>query len=315
LGTLERQHRGAFRITIEELRDRISSGRSLAEAMAQAPNVFDELCLSIVEVGEHAGTLEVALLRLAEFKERASQLKGRLGSALLYPALVLTMAVGVSLFLMSYVVPQLLAGLVDAGRPIPLPTRIVKTASDVIREDGWLLALIAVGLIVAAVAAWRRPAIRRRWHGFQLRLPLVGDVIRKQAISRIAIVVATLLRSGVVFVRAIQIAQRGTPNLVLRQALVRCERAVNAGQDIAQALADTEAFPPTVVQIFAVGEQSGRLEDMLDRLALDYDHQVSAMTQRLTTIMEPLLVFIMVLIVGLIAFATVLPMLEAGNVL
>src|SRR5262249_45587304 len=148
-----------------------------------------------------------------------------------------------------------------------------------------------------------------------LNLPVFGRIIRMQAIGRIATVMAMLLKSGVEFVRAIQIAQKSTTNLCLRQALVDCESAVRAGQDISQALEKTGAMPPMVVQIFAVGEESGRLEEMLDRLAADYDQQVTMMTHRLTTILEPLLVIFMVLVVGLIAFATVLPMLEAGNVL
>ena len=142
---------------------------------------------------------------------------------------------------------------------------------------------------------------------------MLGPAIRKQALARIAIVISTLMRSGIVFVKAIEIAERTTRNSVLKDALVKCQQAVNGGADIAMALEDTHAFPPMVVQIFSVGQQSGRLEDMLDRLAADYDRQVSTLTLRLTAILEPILILFMVILVGFIAVATILPMLEAAS--
>jgi type II secretory pathway component PulF len=159
------------------------------------------------------------------------------------------------------------------------------------------------------------PRGRLAWHRLQLRIPIVGNLIRKQSIGRIAIVMSTLIRSGVVFLRAVQIAERGTPNLVLKHALRRCETAITAGQDIAAALDETGAFPPMVVQVFAVGQQSGRLEEMLDRLALDYNHQVTNSAQRLTALLEPLTILLLVFVVGLIAFATILPILQAAEVM
>lgn len=315
LDTLIRQHRGAFRVTLQQLRDRVSAGVGLAEAMGELPGVFDEFCTNIVEVGENSGTLDTALERLAEFKERSAQFKSRLFTALLYPSLVLVMAVVVSLFLMTFVVPKLLAGLLDAGRPIPWITRCVKGASDFLVADWWLL---AAGLLVlggAALLAGRQPRCRLALHRLQLKLPWVGDLVRKEALCRIAVVIGTLLKSGIVFNRAVHIAQRTTRNLVLRQALAACEEAVLAGGDISKAMDRTGAFPATVIQVFAVGEQSGRLEEMLDRLARDYDRQVATATQRLTTVLEPLLILMIVMLVGAIAFATILPILEAGHVL
>jgi type II secretory pathway component PulF len=138
--------------------------------------------------------------------------------------------------------------------------------------------------------------------------------MRKQAIVRICVVLSTLLKSGIVFVRAIQIAQRTTNNLVLRDALVACEKAITAGGDIGDAVGRTGAFPPMVVQIFAVGQQSGRLEEMLERLADTYDRQVETAAARLTAVLEPVLIVILAVVVLFIVLATVLPILEAGNV-
>lgn len=315
IDTLEKQYGGRFRECILMLRDRVAAGVGLAEAMREQPRVFDELCVSITEVGESAGTLESSLERLAEFKERAAALKGKVGTAVIYPAIVLTMAVAVSLFLMTFVVPNLLEGLLEAGRPIPWATRVVKGASDFL-IGYWYLLVGAGALVAGMIGAWvSTPSGKLAWHRMQLRIPIVGPLIRKQAIGRIAIVVSTLMRSGVVFLRAVQIAQKGTSNLVLRGALERCEKAITAGQDISAALEETKAFPPMVVQVFAVGQQSGRLEEMLDRLAVDYDRQVSSSTQRLTAVLEPVTILFLVVVVGVIAFATVLPILEAADVM
>jgi general secretion pathway protein F len=311
---IARQHKGAFHAVLLQLRERVAAGASLADAMREQCDVFDEFCVNLTDVGESTGSLDAVLERLAEFKERAAALKDRVSTALLYPSVVLVMAVGVSLFLMTFVVPNLLNGLIDAGQPIPRVTQVVKFLSDLLIEQWWAL-LAGIGLVVAtAGAVLRTHRGRLAWHRALLRIPIAGEMARKQAILRIAVVISSLMRNGIVFVRAIQIAQNSTPNLVIRDALKRCEAAVNGGQDISKALEATGAFPSVVVQIFAVGQQSGRLEEMLDRLAAAYDQQLTTSSQRLTAVLEPVLILFLVIVVGFIAFATVLPMLEAANV-
>ena len=315
LDTIAVQHRGWFARSVLALRERVSAGMSLAEAMAEQPAVFDDFCVHLVEVGENAGNLDETLEHLAGFRERWEQLKGRIGTALLYPALVLTLALGVSIFLMTYVVPQLLEGLIEAGRPIPLPTRMVKGMSDGL-IDGWPL-ILGGGLAAMLAGGWTLGTStgRRLWHRIQLRLPLIGPLVMKQSVARIAMILAALMRSGIVFIKALQIARKTTSNAVLADALGQVEGAVGAGRDIAGALERTGAFTPTVVAVFAVGEQSGRLEEMLERLATGYDRQVATAVTRLTAVLEPALILLMVGVVGVIALATVLPMLEAGHVL
>ena len=315
LDTILRQHRGPFHADLLALRDRVAAGESLAGAMRQQPIVFDELSVSMAEVGESGGTLDETLERLADYKERAAGLKNRVATALIYPAIVLAMSVGVSIFLMTFVVPQLLAGLIEAGRPLPWPTRVVKTLSDGLLTRWWLIGLILVAAVVGTGVVLRSPRGKLAWHRWQLRIPVVGEMVRKQSLLRACVTLSSLLKSGVVFVRALQIAQRSTPNLVIRDALARSERAVQTGRDIGQALEETNVFPPLVVQVFRVGQQSGRLEEMLDRLARDYDASLSLAASRLTAVLEPVLILFLVAVVGLVAFATVLPILEAGNVL
>ena len=315
LETIAQQHKGRFQTVILLLRDRVAAGASLGQAMREHPAVFDELAVNITEVGEDAGTLDASLARLAEFRERSQQLKSRVATALIYPAIVLAMSVLSSVFLMTFVVPRILQPLIEQGQPLPFPTRVVKTMSDFLLSWWWLAAACLFAAFLAFGAFVRSTTGRRRWHRFTLSLPLIGDLIRKQSIVRISVVLGTLLRSGIVFVRALQIAQRTTANLVLRDALAACEKAITAGGDIGDAVRRTGAFPPMVVQIFAVGQQSGRLEEMLDKLAETYDQQVNTAAQRLTAVLEPLLIILLAVVVLFIILATVLPILEAGNVL
>jgi len=314
LDAIARQHRGTYHAVLLRLRDRIAAGASLTDAMKEQPVVFDEFCVNLTEVGESAGTLETVLDRLAEFKERSAGLKDRVTTALLYPAIVLVMAIGVSLFLMTFVVPNLLDGLIEQGQPIPRITQVVKFASDLLVQRWWMLLVIAATVSISFAALLRNERGRLAWHRFLLKLPIAGEMFRKQAILRVVVVMSVLMKNGVIFGRAVQIAQRSTGNLVMRDALARCEAAVHGGQDIAKSLEATGAFPPVVIQIFSVGQASGRLEEMLDRLAGSYDQQLITSSQRLTAVLEPVLILFLVLIVGCIAFATVLPLLESANV-
>ena len=316
LDTITRQHRaGRFQRAIMLLREHVAAGGGLAEAMAEQPELFDELCRHIVEVGENAGTLEGALERLVAFRRRAAGLKNRVASAMIYPCIVLAIGVAVSLFLMTYVVPRLLTVLAESGRALPWPTMVVKGASDLLLQWGWLLVVGALATAGAIHAVLRTETGRRGWDRLQLRIPVFGELIRKQAIARMAEIIATLLRSGLTFVRALQIARRTITNRVLRDALETCEARVGAGRDIAHALERTGAFPPLVIQIFAVGQASGRLEEMLGNLAGDYETQVDISANRLTALLEPVMMILLAVTVGFIAFATILPILEAGDVL
>jgi type II secretory pathway component PulF len=315
LDTITRQHAGRFRRSIMLLRDHVASGGSLAEAMALQPALFDPLCLNIVEVGENAGTLDTALSRLVEFRRRSAGLKNRVAAAMTYPLIVLGVGLAVSLFLMTYVVPNLLNVLLDAGRDLPLATVLVKQVSDIILAWWWLIGLSVMVAVIGGGLVLRSERGRRIWHRLQLKLPILGELIRKQAIARMAMVMATLLKSDVVFIRAVQIAQRTVRNQVLRESLVACEHAVMAGRDISAALERTNAFPPLVIQVFAVGQASGRLDQMLEDLARDYDAQVEIASGRLTSLLEPMMMILLAITVGFIAFATILPILEAGDVL
>lgn len=315
LDTLIKQYSGVYANSLMVLRDRVVRGQSLAEAMKQQPAVYDILCTSMVEVGENTGNLDEVLGQLSHFKRRSLEFRDRLIGAILYPMIVLTVSMMVTVFLMTIVVPMLLQNLLDAGRPLPWPTRLLKAGSELLLTHGWWLGIVLVTATVLAVMFLRTSPGKSIWYSCLLRIPILGDVSRKQEISRVALVVATLLKSGVEFLNAIEIAGRTTKNVLLIHALERCRQSINEGRDVGDVMGEQSFFPPMVVQVFSVGQSSGRLGEMLFRLAEDYDSQVQSASNRLSAVLEPLLIVGLSLFVGFILFATLLPILEAGNVL
>jgi len=314
LATISKQHKGGMLSSLQGLRDRVASGASLAEGMSEQPGVYDELTVRMVEVGESAGTLDEVLQQLADFRERSLELKDRVIGALTYPAIVFATSVGVTIFLMTVVVPMLLANLIESGQTLPWPTRVLQSLSDLMLGY-WLPMAVLIALGVGSVLiAIRHPKGRRIWHRFLLSVPLLGSMIRKQAVSRLAMVMAALMRSGMVYLKALEIGARTTPNAIIQSALSESGELVTAGRDIGEALEATGVFPPVVVQVFSVGQETGRLEEMLERLANDYDRQVASLSTRLASILEPALILVLAIFIGFILFATLLPILEAGNV-
>jgi len=252
---------------------------------------------------------------LADFKEKTHGLRSRITTALMYPAVLCVIGTAVSIFLMTYVVPNLLDTLAQAGKELPPLTRTVKGVSDLLVRWWWALLAGAACAAIGLKLMLRVEAVRAALDRALLRIPVVGDLIRRESISRMAVMLSSLLRSGLPFIEAVGITRGTMRNSVFRRAMDEYERAVTAGSDIASSLAETGAFGPMVVQMLAVGQQTGELEDMLEQLAATYDRQVDTATKRLTTLIEPLLIVLLAVLVGTIALATILPILEASNVL
>lgn len=315
INTVASQQRGAVGRSLAVLHERVSAGCGLADAMREQPAIYDELTVQMVEVGENAGNLDVVLDQLADFRERYVQFKDRVVTALFYPLVVLAMGVGVSIFLMTFVVPMLLNNLLEAGQEIPWPTRVLRYFSQVLVERGWLLVLGGACLLGGGLWLIQTETGKRWWHRLLLYLPVFGSLARKQEVARVALIISTLMESGLVFLQALEIATRAVKNVVLRRQLIELHDGVLAGRDIGEAMQGATDFPPLVVQIFTVGQQTGKLESMLARLSADYERQVASLTMRLATILEPVMIVVLAMFVGFILFATMLPILEAGNVL
>ncbi len=309
------QARGGFHGTMLAVRDQINSGSSLADAMATEPGVFDEMTVGMIRVGEHAGNLDEVCEQIADFRERSDQMKDRVISAMLYPMIIAAVSLAVTLFLMTVVVPMLLQNLVEIGRPLPWPTLVLKTISDgLLHYGGWML-LFAAGCLVAATL-WLRTERGQNWvDHISLRLPVFGSLIQRQALSRMSLVISSLLRSGVELVDALEIAERSATNRPLRRALNQMQKDLRSGQELSQSTSRHPIFTHAVAQVFTLGQQSGQLDRMLQRLGEDYDRQSQQMAGRLTTVVEPILILVLSVVVGFILMATILPILEAGNVL
>ncbi|MEM8733619.1 MAG: type II secretion system F family protein [Planctomycetota bacterium] len=314
LDALAGQHRGGTKTCIMMLRDRVEAGVSLADAMSEQPKVFDEASQRLVEVGEKAGTLESVLAEIAEFRLQMGEFKDRVTTALLYPAFLACFALAAMLFLMTWVLPPLLESLQETLPTLPWPTRVAKGLSDLLVRYGLWLAIggVASGAIVFALLRTERG--RMIVDEQVLRLPLLGPLLLKQSIARIAMIIGLLSRSGVMLTVAVRLAASSTSNRVIKNALFDIERQMEAGENIADSMQRSKVFPPLMVRFFAVGQDSGKLEEMLQRLAMDYNKQIATSTARMTAFVEPILILILAVGVGFLLLATILPILEAGNV-
>lgn len=315
LDSLVEQSKGRFGDCLIAVRDRVAGGSSLAEAMAVEPTVFDEMTTGMIQVGEHAGNLDEVCEQLAEYRERSGEMADRILSALLYPAIVLFVSVAVTLFLMTAVVPMLLTNLIEMDRPLPWPTRVLKFLSDGLLTHGWWLAIVVAGILFGAAMGLRTVPGRRLLARVSLRLPVIGPLVQKQALSRMSMIVASLLRSGVELVDAIEIAERSSPNVLLKEALAHMRIDLEAGRGMMESMSRHLIFSPSIRQVFLLGQQSGKLDAMLERIGRDYDRQAATLSTRFAAILEPILILNLAVLVGFVLFATVLPILEAGNVL
>ena len=313
LDTLGNQHSGSFRAAILNVRDQVSSGMSLAESFGKRPDLFDEASVHLIEVGENSGNLPTILEQLADFKQRLLEFKDKVVTALIYPALLLVFGLSAAVFLMTFVMPELLANLEETLDQLPWPTRVVRAVSDVLVNSGLWLAIATAGCLFAVWLWTQTDRGRLVWHQTLLKLPVVGGLFLKQGVARIAMIISTLSRSGVELPRAIELAERSTDNRVLKNALHQAGEQIASGADLADAFRGADVFPPLAVRVFSVGQESGRLEQMLERLSKDYEKQVTTRSARITAMLEPVLILFLAAFVGFILLATILPILEAGN--
>jgi type II secretory pathway component PulF len=302
-------------MTLMQVRERLAAGSTLAAALAEHPRTFDELCVNLVEVGENTGRLDDALACVAKYKQKSAELRDRVFNALLYPLIILGLSLVVSVFLMTFVVPMLLSNLLEQGKALPWPTRVLQGLSQFLLTWKWWLLAAAGTIIVGLATALRTSLGRRLWDRFLVKIPLIGTMSRKQEISRISLVMSTLMASGLEFLKALEIASRTSRNTILHDSLETVAQQIRTGQELGPILERLDYFPPLVAHVFTVGQKSGQLEPMLLRLSEDYDRQVASLSQRLATIAEPLMIVFLAVIVGFILFATMLPILEAGHVL
>lgn len=304
-GQEENKH---FRRIIEQVRGDVEAGASLANAMHKAPAAFDSLYVSMVEAGEAGGVLDTILRRLATYLEKSVRLKNQVRSALVYPVAVLAIASLVVWVILWKVVPvfaQLFTGL---GSEMPYLTRLVVGVSEWVGRFGIAVILLAV-LATFALRAWHRTrGGARALDGLALRLPVVGSLLRRIAVARFCRTLSTLTGSGVPILDGLRITARTAGNAVVGDAVLAVRKAVEEGKTLAGPLNQTRAFPPMVVQMVHVGEQTGALDPMLAKIADFYEDEVDTGVAGLTKLLEPLLIAFLGVVIGSIVVAMYLPM-------
>ncbi len=310
LSALTEQVEGArLKGVIGRIRDRVNEGASLGDAMAQA-GPFSDLYVGMVRAGEAGGALETVLDRLADYLEGQVRLRNKVTSILIYPAIMLGFAGLVVAVLVTVVLPQITELLASLNRPLPWFTKVIIDGSHFARDWWWALALGGVAAAVGFRAVARTEGGRARLDAWQLRLPVVGRTVRLIAISRFTRTLSTLLAGGIPIVRALDISKHVANNVVLGHAIDAARDSVTEGASLAQPLRASGHFPPMVVHMVEVGERSGELEAMLEKVAQTYEEQVETSVSRLTALLEPLLILLMVGIVIVIIAATLVPLLD-----
>ncbi|MCP5152297.1 MAG: type II secretion system F family protein [Ectothiorhodospiraceae bacterium] len=292
---------GPLRSLIERLLTAVRSGQDLSAAMEAAPETFSRFYRSIVRAGEASGALEPALQGLAEFLERARALREATSQALVYPVILVFVAILCLAVILGVVVPRVEVMFADARVELPLATQVVVAVGDVIERWWWVIALLGIALWVGARRLLAREPVRLRFDEAVLRLPVIGDLVSKVEAARFTRTLGTLLRNGVPLLTAIRIAKDVIGNLFVRAAVEGIATSVREGEGVARPLAEAEVFPRLAAHLVEVGERSGNLEGMLLRLADIYDGEVEVAVRRATSLLGPVLILgLGVLIAGII---------------
>jgi general secretion pathway protein F len=297
------QHAGhdGLATAIRDVRRAVQGGSTLADALARQPKYFDSLFVVMVSAGESSGALDIVFAQLSQQLEEGAELTSQVRSTLLYPAIMAVVAlIGVGV-LLGFVIPRFATVLGDMGGTLPASTRFLLGASHALTTWWWLWLLLAIGTGAIVARALARPGVRQRWHALRLGWPLVGDIERKYSTARVARTLGLLLKSGVPVLPSLKIARASATNLVVREGLDHAAAALAEGSALAPALAGT--LPPLAVQMMAVGEESGRLDELCLRIADSYDGEVRRAMRTAVTLIEPALILTFGTLVGFIALA------------
>lgn len=314
-GVLEQVKRTALRKVLSQVRERVKEGMSLAAALQEHSAVFPAVYTAMIHAGETSGTLELVVERLADFGEQQLALERKVRSTLAYPILMLVVGVGVVAFLMAYVIPRVTQIFVDMKQELPLPTIILIQVSELFHKY-WPLALIGIiGCFFAARYYVKTDAGRRRYDRLLLKLPLVGPIVEKVAIARITRTLGTLLHNGVPLLSAMEIVRSLVNNVILQQAIEEARQEISEGASITTPLARGGVFPPSVIQMISVGEQSGNLEGMLFKVAETFDSEVESSVTTLTSLLGPFMILFLAFFVGFVVLAVLLPIFEMSHLI
>jgi general secretion pathway protein F len=299
---------------LRDVREQVVRGKSFGEALSFHPKLFDELFVNMVKAGEASGNLDEVLTRLADYRVRQQKTAARIKTALIYPLIMLVVGAGVVIFLVQFVVPRLVSIAKSRNTDLPWMTRLLDGAAQFLQAN--LVWLLIVGFVLWVI--WRyvvlaRPEVRLWWDTLKLKLPVLGDLFKKQIVSRFAITTSTLLRSGVTVLESLEIVKTVLDNKLMQNVLEEVRTRILEGADIATPLKRSGVFPPVVGYMVAVGEQTGNLEEMLDRVAEAYEEEIESTTARALAVLEPAMIVLLAFVVGFVVVAVMLPILQTSS--
>lgn len=309
----QQEENETFQEIIKNVKDEVEAGATLAASLQKHPRIFDNMYVNLVVAAEEAGTLDVILNRLATHIEKMEELKKKIKSALVYPAMIVTVAVGVTIILLVFVIPvfeKLYAGI---GQSLPLPTQIVIGISNLFKS----YLPVVIGIVIILTIAVRRyhktEKGRFRIDTFLLKLPIFGDLFRKVAVARFARTLGTLVTSGVPILESLNIVAGASGNKVVEEAILKSRTSISEGQTISEPLAESDVFPMMVTQMIAVGETTGALELMLNKIADFYEAEVDVAVATLSSMLEPVIMLFLGVVVGGLVIAMYLPIFKMAS--
>ena len=316
LDILSRQlEKPMFRDITKKVMTDIEGGATLSESLRKHPKPFDELYVNMVNAGEAGGILDTILMRLAEYIEKIETLKRKVKSALMYPAVVLFVAVGATLFMLMFIIPTFAKMFADFGAELPMPTRIVLGASNLIRGWWWAMLAAAIGTVIGLKRYYATDGGKHKIDAFMLKFPIIGDVLRKGSVARFTRTLGTLVSSGVPILDGLEITAKTAGNVIVQDAVMAARASIREGDTISNPLRGSSVFPPMVVQMITVGEETGALDEMLTKIADFYDEEVDSAVDALTSVIEPVMIVFMGAIVGGMVVAMYLPIFRMVNVI
>jgi type IV pilus assembly protein PilC len=298
---------------VTEVRLDVEKGASLSQAIGKHPKAFNRLYVAMVRAGEVGGVLDRVLLQLADIIEKQVELKRKIKSAMTYPVAVLCLVLLIVTAMLIFVVPTFETLYSDLGGTLPLPTRILLAVSRIVTKWAPIIIIIEAAFVWGFKKWIQSETGRARWDAFKLRVPVFGKLVHKTAMTRFSRTLAVLLRSGVPILEALEITSETVNNTVVAKAVKETQEAVKRGEPIAAPLERHEIFPPMVVQMLAVGEETGQVDVMLEKVSDFYDQEIEATVDALTSLLEPLLIMVMGGAVGSMVVALYMPMFQIIN--
>ena len=312
---IEQSANPALKRVLSQIRDSVNEGSTLTNALSQHPKLFSNIYINMVRSGEASGSLDIVLERLADFGENQKAIQAKLKAALVYPIFMAVIGTGILFFLISYIVPNITRVFMDMERALPLPTRILIFASDALRNYWWLGILLLVGLIGLVRFLLAQEQGRRIWDRIKLSFPITGTVNRKIILARFASTLGSLLNSGVPLITSLQIVASLVNNQLIGEVIEEAMEKIQKGKSMSSALETSPWFPPLFLQMIAVGEQSGQLEAMLDKVAQAYEREVETAIMGMTALIEPIMISAMGAAVGFVVLSILLPIFEMNQMI